>query len=431
MPLDGLWVPPRSRELLPQSPWRLKRGPLTSGLAGYWPLAGDARDNSGNRNDGTLVGGPTAAIGPMGPCLLLSGSAQSVTAAPVIPTGGSATFFFWVRPANVSQVAGIINQRASPSANNSYSIGLNYEGGDVGTLSVQVGNSAGNAVAISYGYNVSSVLSASQFTSATVMISTNAGAGQKVILLLNNEIQPQIYTGAKYIDVGTPSFYPSTDSFRLGTVNNTGSNCFAGALLGVRIYCPALSLAEVAVLGTAPFADLRTNRRRIYYAAPSRRASGAFAEIAAPLVGAASASARTSGVMQQAGASGPLAASATAAARAAIVELAVSGIISASAAATAAARLDEISGASPMFFIGQAGGVIPIGALLDQVMPPGNFSAKARADLRAALVAASAPVAGSAVAQLRTWPSTAALSAELAGDRAGAARPLPSIRILQ
>ena len=69
------------------------------GLIGYWPLDGDAKDASGNGNDGTVTGNVSYPDGVVGKAAELDGKAKiDCGQAAILQPGPAMSAMFWMRP---------------------------------------------------------------------------------------------------------------------------------------------------------------------------------------------------------------------------------------------------------------------------------------------------------------------------------------------
>ena len=73
---------------------------ITTGLAGYWPLDGNAKDKSGKGNDGVAMGNPTWVSGRVGQAVKLAGAVGGVNQLIDLPTfklnSNTVTMAVWI-----------------------------------------------------------------------------------------------------------------------------------------------------------------------------------------------------------------------------------------------------------------------------------------------------------------------------------------------
>jgi hypothetical protein len=123
---------------------------LSSGvkpLKGYWSFDDNtAMDNSGFRDDGTLVGNPSFVAGVSGKALSLDGVSQYVTLPfELDPGSGNFSVFAWVKSSQPNGRRIIVSKRdASSSTNSGYQLFQNSNG----ALSFTVGNELGQVITI-------------------------------------------------------------------------------------------------------------------------------------------------------------------------------------------------------------------------------------------------------------------------------------------
>ena len=207
---------------------------LDSGLVGYWPLAGNAKDMTPYSDEGTVNGGATLTAdrqGMINGAYSFNGSSYIVMNEPTITVSGPFTVSMWIDP-YIMQNAELFSTRDG-SAGGSFDIQLTSTGalhGDIGDgpgwLDTNV-NSANNVISnTNKWYLVTYVVADSQ-----TQIYVN---GQ-----LNNTVT---YTsGTPYLEGGSyQSYITIADDF--------GNNYFDGAVSGVRVYNRDLSSNEVVAL---------------------------------------------------------------------------------------------------------------------------------------------------------------------------------------
>ncbi|MEN9994069.1 MAG: hypothetical protein RL762_726 [Bacteroidota bacterium] len=107
------------------SPCSSLSGSLSTGLVGYWPFCGNANDVSGNGNNGTVNGATltTDRFGNLSSAYSFNGSSTTINcSAQGIPTNGSFSVSFWVKPNSVSGYQEFMSQNFSPNA---FYLGMN------------------------------------------------------------------------------------------------------------------------------------------------------------------------------------------------------------------------------------------------------------------------------------------------------------------
>ncbi len=216
-------------------------------LVGYWCVDGaladtgtSARDNSGNNNHGTYVGGlTTMAAAPLVPSGNLRSYSHtqasrqyiSVPDAPSISLTGSFTLAAWIRPTiNSTAQEGIFEKYDDPSGSaNGYSFRLDSNE----NLSLAVGGAAGGMVGIS---TAPRAIPLNAWTHVAGVYSTSGGT---LTNFVNAVADPT--TGA-----GAPA--PTNGSAALQIGDDYGANAFNGNLDELRIYNRSLNAIEIGIL---------------------------------------------------------------------------------------------------------------------------------------------------------------------------------------
>jgi hypothetical protein len=88
---------------------------VTTGMVGYWPLDGNAKDKSGKGNDGTGVGNPAWVNGRVGQAAKLDGKTQLIDIPGFKLTTDTATFAVWINGWKTDTWTGIMMSRSTTS----------------------------------------------------------------------------------------------------------------------------------------------------------------------------------------------------------------------------------------------------------------------------------------------------------------------------
>ena len=102
---------------------------ITTGMVGYWPLDGNAKDKSGMGNDGIVVGNPEWVNGRVGQAVKLAGTVDEVIQLIDVPsfnlTTDTATFAVWINGWKNDTWTGIMMSRGTTTPN-----GIGFGDGD-------------------------------------------------------------------------------------------------------------------------------------------------------------------------------------------------------------------------------------------------------------------------------------------------------------
>jgi len=90
---------------------------ITTGMVGYWPLDGNAKDKSGKGNDGTAVGSPQWVAGRIGQAVKLDGKTQRIDIPGFKLTTNTATFATWLNGWKTDTWTGIMMSRGTATPN--------------------------------------------------------------------------------------------------------------------------------------------------------------------------------------------------------------------------------------------------------------------------------------------------------------------------
>jgi hypothetical protein len=159
--------------------------------------------------------------------------------------GDLVTFSWWMKPANLSQGTGVINKRDAHDSNNSYSMGFNYVLST--SFYVQIGNAAGTAVGIDYHWSTSG-WSTTQFERFTVLLDTNASAGNKIRLYRDGSL---VTVQGIDVDTAKTGITDTSSSLVFGRVNSSGSAYYDGDAAEFAIWNGNLNVGEIASPGPA------------------------------------------------------------------------------------------------------------------------------------------------------------------------------------
>ena len=97
----------------------------TNGLVGYWPFCGNANDESGNGNNGTVNGATLTndRNGNANSAFVFNGSSSTINCSnSSIPKNSSFSISFWVKPTSVSGIQEFFHQNVWPGA---FYVGMN------------------------------------------------------------------------------------------------------------------------------------------------------------------------------------------------------------------------------------------------------------------------------------------------------------------
>lgn len=246
---------PSRRVVQPQGPVEVDwANPLTSALA--LDARGDQffRDTAAGRIPTQSVGSFTQAATSYGVAANLASAVTSFGDVELSPANAQASFQIIEIPDNLTQVAGLLNKRTSAASQNSFSIGYNYVGTE---FNVDLGNSAGTGVSLSYRFNRSTFSTSGN--NLVVIVDGASVAGQRIRAYRNGALLPATAS----IDGATSSFANTTSPLEIGRVNN-GTLYYAGKIVLVRSWNRVLEVAEVKALSENPWQIYRPQQRRIW-----------------------------------------------------------------------------------------------------------------------------------------------------------------------
>lgn len=225
--------------------------PLAQALVGFWPLAGDALDYSGNGNNGTLVGSPTAVIGPNGPALSFNGSSQDISTSKAFAYNYPAVTY-------VLRIMSAATQAAIFLDDSSYDAGVGQTGGlGIGIGGVDGGHTGNQLLVPLWGVSWQSqlaTLSANVWYDVAVVLQ-----GSKTNVYVNGVL---VLTGSATISAPVNS-----PLFMARDTQASNPRYFQGSLGRAAVYASALTPSSVAWLYAEPLAMFRPKVWRQYYAA--------------------------------------------------------------------------------------------------------------------------------------------------------------------
>jgi len=224
-----------------------------NGLVGYWPFNGNADDESGNGNNGTIYGASltTDRFGNANSAYNFDGSDDYIFIGQSVPgvlqcTDGI-TISAWIKPNNFPHIMGGIIASQNDFNNTGYSLFVNnycFDGGGVpGGIHFQMMNTSSGYYSYcydTYGYTTISV----PLSMWTHVVAVWSG-GDRVIMYFNN------IKVADWMEWPGPISYSSNNIFTIGkhdsTMNTDGGNnrYFNGVIDNIRIYNRALGSIEI------------------------------------------------------------------------------------------------------------------------------------------------------------------------------------------
>lgn len=229
--------------------------PLSAGLA--LDSRGDLffREDAAGRVPSQSVGQLTRQATPFG---VAAGLASAVTSFGDVElfTGSQVAFQVFEIPANLTQVAGLVNKRSSATSQNSFSFGYNYNAAN--EFTVDIGDGAGTAVGINYRFSTSTFSTAGN--NLIILIDGQAGTGQKIRVFRNGVAALNVLNNA---DNTFSAFTNTTAPLEIGRVNNA-TLYYAGGILLVRAWNRLLTPDEVGTLSDNPWQLYRPAERRVW-----------------------------------------------------------------------------------------------------------------------------------------------------------------------
>ena len=219
----------------------------TSDLVGYWPLDGDATDESGNGNDGTLAGNPAWMAGRIGQAIELDGTDQHVDVPGFNLVTDTATFVAWINGWKMNE--------------------------DQWTYTGIVFSRSANACGIGFGGNDSIHYTWNDYAENAWDWEGGPKIPRNEWAMVAAVIEPDKATAYVYTDVdglqsavnNIPHIEQTVDALKFGHDPNSAIRHFDGMIDEVRIYDRALSAEDLRELATgdgtavAPAGRLATN----------------------------------------------------------------------------------------------------------------------------------------------------------------------------
>lgn len=164
-----------------------------------------------------------------------------------VDLGSVMTLSMWILPANLTQVAGMVNKRLAYKNNSSFSFGFNYDLSS--KFYFDKGDDSGGDVLTEY-HCPNTGWSTTTWDHIAVLVDLGAGAGLKVKVYRNAVAQ----TMTAVSDTGGGSFFNKTSNLILGIVNENSPLYYNGKLAEVGIWKSILTTDEITALskGASP-----------------------------------------------------------------------------------------------------------------------------------------------------------------------------------
>jgi uncharacterized protein (TIGR02145 family) len=218
----------------------------TNGLVGWWPFNGNANDESGNGNHGTVNGATLAAdrFGNAGKAYSFDGNSKvSVQNSNSLQVGNELTYSIWFKQSTMGNVINYILQKGTGGgcSTTGYYIGIDYGFGTV----------PNGAKGLAYGINSANC---GAIGSDTLI---NPTTWHSMIIVYSPPIGNKIYidgklTNGNYSACNTCAIVNSNNPLLIGAGSNSGPSTndksWNGLLDDIAIYNRALSAAEVQQL---------------------------------------------------------------------------------------------------------------------------------------------------------------------------------------
>jgi uncharacterized protein (TIGR03437 family) len=204
------------------------------GLLGWWPLAGDLTERTGQHpapKASNVVFSPDGRSGTS--ALHVSGS-NSFVDLDTFTFGNQFSFSVWVKPDQSSNTANILTNRPPGCNSNGFALFVNTFGTSDGSLHLETGNGSSCLAMSSNG--AGTILPVGSWSHIVV---TAARANQRAVIYLNGTVVTTGTTLGDYLTSGT---------LRLGGPLNATAFSFIGGIQDLRVYGYVLSQAEVQAL---------------------------------------------------------------------------------------------------------------------------------------------------------------------------------------
>lgn len=175
------------------------------------------------------------------------------------PVGGKsrATIQLVFSADNYAQVAGILNQRSSYAAGNTFSIGLSYV--TLGLLYFDIGSAAGSSTSdIGYAFSLAE-FPAGSVINLVFCVDTLAGSVQKILAFANGKPLARDTSGATR-DATVAAMFSSTEPLLLGRVNHSGTLYFSGSVFCARVWPEKAPLSVAQDMSADPHLAIRPRR---------------------------------------------------------------------------------------------------------------------------------------------------------------------------
>ncbi|MBF0142971.1 MAG: LamG domain-containing protein [Magnetococcales bacterium] len=220
---------------------QLKRNSMisTDGLVAYYPFNGNANDESGNNNNGTVVGASLTAdrFGNASSAYSFDGVGNyiSVNSSATIKFSSGFSILAWVKSSGADTANSIIAKGASPSLYPDYRIGA-----DPDKICYEV-NGTANQRYTECGTTTFSL-------DSWVLLGMTFTPGEKTRLYVNGQ-KTEEFTSAPAARTSDNPMY--IGAWRLPTDSNAVGHLFGGAIDDVRMYSRAIGDSEMAQIYNA------------------------------------------------------------------------------------------------------------------------------------------------------------------------------------
>lgn len=226
----------------PNDPQAFNR--LSKGLEGYYPLDGNANDESGQSFNGVPVGGLTSSpdrFGVSNSALSFDGINQTIAASSpdnYVIVNGSFTLSAWVKPSGNETLGS--ESTSGTSYYHSYLIG-GTQGGDKSGICIAVGTNG-----------VSVIESGNGFLPVVLSYASAVTNWTHILITCSNDSAPKLYMNGLYVHTGLSTGRAKMASVFAGDsyqgIGGGGYGRYSGFADDIRLYSRALDEDEIAQL---------------------------------------------------------------------------------------------------------------------------------------------------------------------------------------